>query len=242
MAKTAQYSTIKSVLLIDVQGTNYFKYDSGASPIVNNAGTFRKSVSSGIIYHELTINNTGTIDVQKGTLNLSGPVTQISSNTLNGGSWIVRASSTLNLPTGTNITVNQGNITLEGLGSSFTSINNLADNQGDFSILAGRNFTTVSNLANSGDLTVGTGSNFSVTGDLSGTGNSIINGLLTADSIVQNTLTIGSGAKVTIRPITGAPLSLDSLHSVPEPSTFLLLFIAAALLAFAKLFARQTLS
>jgi autotransporter-associated beta strand protein len=228
--------------LLDLQGLNYFVHDAGVSPTLNNAGTFQKSVSTSIINFGFTLNNTGNLDVQKGTLNLNGPVTQISGNTLNGGAWIVRASSTLSLPTGTDITVNKGNITLEGLGSSFTSINNLADNQGDFSILAGRNFTTVSNLANSGDLTVGSGSNFSVTGDLSGTGNTIVNGLLTADSIVQNTLTIGSGANVTIRPITGAPLSLDSLHSVPEPSTFLMLFIAASLLAFAKLFARQTLS
>jgi autotransporter-associated beta strand protein len=53
---------------------------------------------------------------------------------------------------------------------------------------------------------------------------------LTAVSIYQDTLTIGSGAKVIIRPISGEPLS-STLAPVPEPST--LVFLAGALILLA---------
>jgi autotransporter-associated beta strand protein len=44
---------------------------------------------------------------------------------------------------------------------------------------------------------------------------------LTAVSIISNSLTIGSGAKVTIKPIAGSPLS-GTMAAVPEPSTCIL--------------------
>jgi len=51
---------------------------------------------------------------------------------------------------------------------------------------------------------------------------------LTATSIQVDTLTIGSGATVTIQAIPGGPLALrDSLTPVPEPSTLILLGIGA---------------
>ncbi|MGA2062800.1 MAG: PEP-CTERM sorting domain-containing protein, partial [Thermoguttaceae bacterium] len=51
---------------------------------------------------------------------------------------------------------------------------------------------------------------------------------LTAQSITASTLTIGAGATVTILPIPGGPLAgLTSLTVVPEPSTLVLLSLAA---------------
>ncbi|MGA2061378.1 MAG: PEP-CTERM sorting domain-containing protein, partial [Thermoguttaceae bacterium] len=51
---------------------------------------------------------------------------------------------------------------------------------------------------------------------------------LTATSVVQNTLTIGAGATLTIAPIPGGPLAgLGSISPVPEPSTWALLMLAA---------------
>jgi autotransporter-associated beta strand protein len=46
--------------------------------------------------------------------------------------------------------------------------------------------------------------------------------ILSAESIHQGTLTIGSGAKVVIRPLPGGPLS-GAISPVPEPSTIVLL-------------------
>jgi autotransporter-associated beta strand protein len=54
---------------------------------------------------------------------------------------------------------------------------------------------------------------------------------LTAQSIKQDTLTIGSGATVTISPIPGGPLS-GTMLPVPEPSVFVLL--ACALVVFIR--------
>jgi len=64
-------------------------------------------------------------------------------------------------------------------------------------------------------------------GDL-GVGDGTNNAMLVADSITVNTLTIGAGAEVVIRAISGGP-SAGSLNvqAVPEPSAFVLLGIAA---------------
>jgi autotransporter-associated beta strand protein len=57
-------------------------------------------------------------------------------------------------------------------------------------------------------------------GTIEGTGSTTVmdNASLTADSIVQDTLTIGAGATVTIRPTTGT-----SANAVPEPGTWVLI-------------------
>jgi hypothetical protein len=94
-------------------------------------------------------------------------------------------------------------------------------------------------LANSGLLTVGSGSEFTVAGNLTGTGTTVVDGLMTANSIVQNTLTIGSGAIVTINPIPGGPLGDRTIQAVPEPGTLIMLMVAAVTLAWRKKGARN---
>ncbi len=213
--------------VVDLQGTNDFKNDGGTLPVVNNAGTFRKSVSIGNINIQFAMNNTGTVQVQNGTLTFQGGVTQLVGDTLTGGTWNVKANSTLNITTGSNIITNQGDVTLDGVGSTFAKINSLANNQGDFSVLNGRNFTTVGDLANSGTVTVGSGSDFDVTGGITGAGDLIVNGTLTTDSIFQDTFTLGAGARVTIRAIPGGHMDAQyQITPVPEPATITLLLLA----------------
>ncbi len=51
---------------------------------------------------------------------------------------------------------------------------------------------------------------------------------LLASSIVCNTLTVGAGAEITIKPLPGGPLAgMGSLSAVPEPSTWAMLVLAA---------------
>ncbi len=52
-------------------------------PVLNNAGTFRKSTSTGNINIGFAMNNTGTVDVQSGTLTFQAPVTQLVGTTTN---------------------------------------------------------------------------------------------------------------------------------------------------------------
>ncbi len=57
---------------------------------------------------------------------------------------------------------------------------------------------------------------------------SVISGTLIARSITANTLTVGAGALVEIKPIPGGPLAgAGSLTSVPEPATWAMLLLAA---------------
>jgi autotransporter-associated beta strand protein len=68
-------------------------------------------------------------------------------------------------------------------------------------------------------------------GNISGVGNTILSagGNLTVSSVVQNTLTIGDGATLTIAPIPGGPTAgMDLPVPVPEPSSIILLIAAAA--------------
>jgi autotransporter-associated beta strand protein len=65
-------------------------------------------------------------------------------------------------------------------------------------------------------------------GAITGTGTTQLNdgAQLTATSVVQDILTIGSGATFTIQPIPGGPMALsENLTSVPEASTLILLGI-----------------
>jgi hypothetical protein len=195
---------------------------------IGPGGITRSSSSSGTQTISRPINvGANTVSVAgTGSLILSGGVTQLVGNTLTGGTWKVQANCTLDIATGGSITTNQGDVTLDGLGSTFNKINALADNQGAFSVLNGRNFTTLADLDNSGTLTIGTGSNFIVHGNLTGTGITTVVGTLTANSITQNTLNIGSEFAV------GMPstefLGGMTAQSVPEPGTLIMLFIACA--------------
>ncbi|MGD0384423.1 MAG: PEP-CTERM sorting domain-containing protein, partial [Thermoguttaceae bacterium] len=61
-----------------------------------------------------------------------------------------------------------------------------------------------------------------------GVGNGVTSSIVTADSIQVGTLSIGAGTTLTINALSGGPQSGgDSLASVPEPSTVVLLIAAA---------------
>jgi Ca2+-binding RTX toxin-like protein len=75
---------------IDLQGDGDFIYSSGTAVTFNNAGTFTKSNGatdgSDNSYFSIIVNNTGTIDVKKGTLIFDGGYTQTAGTTrLSGG-------------------------------------------------------------------------------------------------------------------------------------------------------------
>ena len=94
---------------------------------------------------------------------------------------------------------------------------------------------TGSILASSAISTTATTATFQVdggthtVGNISGIGNTTVAaGSLTATSIVQNTVTLGIGARITIAPIPGGPTAgAGSLTAVPEPSTWAMLMLAA---------------
>ncbi len=157
-----------------------------------NAGTVRKSGGNGTSTIGVAFSNTGTLDVRSGAISLTSTVAQVSGNILTGGTWYVGANSTLSL-SGT-ITTNQGNVTLDGIGSQFAALNNLASNAGSFTVGNGRNFTTVGNFTNNGTLGVGSGSTFTVHGSLT----NFVGGTLTGGTyLIAGTLVFNDAAIAT---------------------------------------------
>ena len=138
-----------------------------------NSGILRKSGGTGTsqIRHDgngkaFLLNNTGTVEVDSGTIQILDQPAQISGTTLTAGTWSEQNGASLVFPVGTNIVTNQGNLALDGAGATIAAIANLATNQGDLSLSDGANFTTVGDLASPGTLTLGPNSTLSVTGNL----------------------------------------------------------------------------
>ena len=175
-----------TVLNIEPEGSYLLGADSGVSndfggeTQINNAGLIEKTAGTGTstILVNGTLNNTGTIEAESGTISLVATVAQVSSGTLTGGTWGASGGSTLDLPSGTSITSNQASINLAGAGASITGISGLAANSGSLSLSGGADFSTTGNLSNTGSLTIGAGSTLSVAGNFTqGSSGSITIGL-----------------------------------------------------------------
>jgi fibronectin-binding autotransporter adhesin len=129
------------------------------------------------------------------------------------------------------VTVNTGNLTKLGVGTLTLTgplyYQGLSDIQeGTLKISTGV-ATQIGNVGGAGTLDVENATTLSAYSVSSG--NVKIDGVssLTTANVYTGTLTIGAGSKLTITPIAGAPLSGGSLKAVPEPSTIVLLAIAA---------------
>jgi hypothetical protein len=152
-------------------GTNAFNNNPGATFTKVGAGNNEFIVSTTAV----PFNNSGAVNVQAGTLTLSGGVTQHVGTTLTAGAWNV-TNATLNITTGSNITANQGIVTLSGSTSIFAKINTLTTNTGTFTLAGGRDFTaspTGGTFTNSGTLNLGAGSVLSVNGAFTQPGSAI---------------------------------------------------------------------
>jgi hypothetical protein len=133
---------------------------------LTNQGTIVQTSGAATLNVTGSLNNTGTIEVDAGTLSLTaGSVVQIDGTTLTGGTWKALNGATLQLPVGTAIESNAGNVTLGGSGATITGLTGLADNSGDFAVIDGATFTTASDFANSGTVTIGVESTIDVTGN-----------------------------------------------------------------------------
>ena len=103
-------------------------------------------------------------------------------------------------------------------------------------------------LADSSDINVADGATLQVIsgtlelGDITGLGSTIVSGagtVLTVNSMIQKTFTLGSGTKLIIKSIPGGPQSHQSIQPVPEPGTTALLATAGLLAALVFLLRRR---
>jgi hypothetical protein len=136
-----------------------------------NTGTFEKTGGTGVSTMDRSFSNTGMLQVSSGMLSLSGPVTQVSSNILTAGRWIVRGTTsvpaTLKIVAGGFSTIgSQAAVTLSGPNSTFTNLTSLTTIQagGSFTLARHQSFTTTGILNNAGRITLGPGSVLTVSG------------------------------------------------------------------------------
>jgi len=150
-----QTSQINNLGLWEIRGDGDVQIAdfSNVGSVFHNLGTLQKSAGTGTsrLFSDLTatsfLNNTGTIDVQSGTLELETRILQLDGDTLHGGTWKVGPSATLNILPAVSIVDNRGNIVLQGAGSSFASIDNVTTNSGSLT-LRGRDFASAGDLTN----------------------------------------------------------------------------------------------
>ncbi len=146
-----------------VQNDRTIFYNGGVNPIFTNAGTFTKQTTTGTTTVSVTVNDTGTVNVQSGTLSLTEGVRS-------PGLLTVASGATLNIPNGVNVlgeVGGAGDVSLSGGSTTVTGTYDLAGTTtigGDESIqfLGNGNSGPVSN---SGQVIIGTASTFKVTGN-----------------------------------------------------------------------------
>ncbi len=163
-AATGTYD-LQSNAAIGQSGYNFF-----------NKGFFQKSAGTGTSKMTCALTNTGAISVYSGTLEFADNVNDVSDTTLTEGTWNVYNGATLTFDNAATIKTNQADVFLRGPNSSFPPINSLSDNQGTFSLLALRQFTTAGALSNEGDLALDAGVTLHVAGafNASGTDSSLV--------------------------------------------------------------------
>src|SRR4051812_6380521 len=126
----------------------------GATVVLNNSGTLRKTPGTNTtILPGVALNNTGTVEVNVGTLNPGAVQFDTLTGTLSGGTGKVSGTGKLDLGGGGGINTELAEETLDGPASSFAKINDLADNRGVFNLKNGRQFFTGTTFVNSGTVT-----------------------------------------------------------------------------------------
>jgi YD repeat-containing protein len=236
--------SINDPALVDNTGTIDLEGDVSlnGTGTLNNSGTLTVALSADDLTDPFyTLNNTGTIDVQSGTLNLGkSAITQETvendgmSVDLTGGTWEVDGAGTLITVFESHIITQNtgGTVILNGPDASYPSFAGLADNGGSFTLEGGASFTTPGALSSSGTLNVGPGSTLAVTGAFSqasggqttfvigGTPASGQYGQLTSTGAAVLGGTIAAQASAGYTPVQGAQYTVMTFPSQSGSPTF----------------------
>ncbi len=135
----------------------------GTNNAFHNAGTLLRTNSGSARLDGVSLDNTGTVDVQAGSFVLNAPVTQISGTTLTGGTWDVHSGAGVTFPGVATLATNSANVTLRGTAIA-PAFDGLGANTGSLTLLEGRDLTTPADFTNSGTLALGPASLLTVNG------------------------------------------------------------------------------
>jgi hypothetical protein len=161
-------SLVRTAVLNNAAGATFNLLDNSSlltnvsGGTIFNAGLLRKSRGAGTSTIAAALNNTGRLQVNNGTLNVTGNVPQVVGERLTAGSWAVFGSATLTISSTALLRVigTSAQVSLSGVNSSFTNLAGLAAvlPGGSFSLLGGQSFATVDVLTNGGTIQLSPGS------------------------------------------------------------------------------------
>jgi hypothetical protein len=198
----AVWNNLPGSTLMIISNTTFSSSFSGDPARFVNDGTILKTASSNTTTFSIALINTGTIDVETGTVQLTGAFPNFASGTLTEGTYIVKGRFQFNNAA---VTDNEAAVVLDGPNAQIVNqsgadaLTNLRTNGvlGGFTIQNGRNFSAGGSFTNLGGLTVGVNSRFTVTGAYTqGAGSTgLAGGVLTASQGVniQDGVLAGSG-------------------------------------------------
>jgi uncharacterized membrane protein len=104
-----------------------------------------------------TLNNTGTLEADGGTVAFSASIKQLSSGALSGGGWVAANGGAIRFPANTNVVSNSAHIVISGPNSTITGLSTLARNDGALTLTLGAALTTAGDFSNVGLLSLGGG-------------------------------------------------------------------------------------
>ena len=181
----------------DASLSNAYGLYTGVS--FTNSGILQKSAGTGTSSISFSLSNTGTIEVDSGTLYQSGSFSNFSGTTLTGGTYFVSGTGQFEFA-GANIVTNAASIILDGTSSEIINTSNgnalagFTTNAaaGQFTVQDGGSFTTAGALSNAGEITVSGASTLTISGALTQSGGSTILAGGTLSS-TTSTVTISGG-------------------------------------------------
>jgi hypothetical protein len=196
--------SLQSGATLDIQNDQAIKNTLGGIAAVSNAGTLLKSAGTGSTSIQVSFTNTGAIQVQSATLNLTSNFSNFDGANLNGGSYDILGTFQF---TGANIVGNAATLILDGPnahvvdGGGNNALAGFATNtaSGSFTIQNGIHLTVNTDFTNAGALTIGAASTFEtgVSYTQSGGTTTLSGGTITADSTMidlQGGVLSGAGA------------------------------------------------
>jgi hypothetical protein len=144
---------------------------------VNQGDTWADVADSTLLISSSSTNSGVYGAMNGGSLRVTGALSNLAVNTLNGGAWRVGANSRIRLP-GFSWIVNHADVTLQGINSAIVSDILLGDlapslqanfSDGSFTLRNNRDFTPVGSFVNQGRLVLGDSSDFAVNASPSNT-------------------------------------------------------------------------